>query len=290
MDPQSVVAAHGERHRLERVLAGSRRRRHHVAQHGANSVTGLEKALLIRAWLASVQHEYSFVLLIGDANPDYGEIPMVTVWPRHEYPPDNCGGFGLDCRSMETDYLYADLSGDWDLNGNGLYGETDLDEGPGGMDFEAELYVGRIPTYFENVVDLDQVLLHAIHYMNQTPDALPAMAVTAIFAEGETSLVNVPQARSKETDRISAMATELKKLGVKVEELPDGLIIHRSRPKPASLHGWVDHRIVMALSIAAMAIEGKCCIDTAEAVSVTFPRYVELMNQIGANINVEKGE
>ncbi|MDH4201557.1 MAG: 3-phosphoshikimate 1-carboxyvinyltransferase, partial [Phycisphaerae bacterium] len=61
--------------------------------------------------------------------------------------------------------------------------------------------------------------------MNRTPDALPAMAVTACFAEGTTRLVNVPQAREKETDRIACMAKELAKIGADVEELPDGLVI-----------------------------------------------------------------
>ncbi len=123
--------------------------------------------------------------------------------------------------------------------------------------------------------------------MNATPDALPAMAVTAAFAEGTTRLVNVLQARSKETDRIKCMAEELKKIGVDIEELPDGLIIRRSRPRPAKLHGWADHRIVMALSLAGLAIEGQTTIDTAEAISVTFPNYVELMKTIGANMELK---
>ena len=122
--------------------------------------------------------------------------------------------------------------------------------------------------------------------MNKTPDALPAMAVTAAFAEGTTKLLNVEQARSKETDRIKCMAQELKKLDIEVEELPDGLIIVGSKPKSAELHGWDDHRIVMALSLAGMNLDKKCIIDTAEAISVTFPDYVKLMKGIGANIEV----
>ena len=122
--------------------------------------------------------------------------------------------------------------------------------------------------------------------MNQTPDALPAMAVTAAFAEGQTRLVNVAQARGKETDRIKYMAEELKKMAVDVEELPDGLIINNSRPKSAKLNGRADHRIVMALSVAAMAIDGQCTIDTAEAISVTFPDYVKLMKQLGADMQL----
>ena len=137
--------------------------------------------------------------------------------------------------------------------------------------------------------------------MNSTPDALPAMAVTAAFAEGTTRLVNVAQARSKETDRINALACELKKMAVDVEELPDGLIIHgESRvtshePRVTGhgsratiyLHGFADHRIVMALSIAGLGIDGQCSVDTAEAMSVTFPDYVELMRSIGADMKVE---
>lgn len=122
--------------------------------------------------------------------------------------------------------------------------------------------------------------------MNKTPDALPALAVTAAFTEGSTKLLNVPQARSKETDRIKCMAEELKKMDVDVEELPDGLIIAGSRPRPAELHGWADHRIVMALSLAGLNLDGQCTVDTAQAISVTFPGYVELMKDIGANMEL----
>ncbi|HLB73685.1 MAG TPA: 3-phosphoshikimate 1-carboxyvinyltransferase, partial [Sedimentisphaerales bacterium] len=127
--------------------------------------------------------------------------------------------------------------------------------------------------------------------MNRTPDALPAMAVTAAFADGTTKLLNVPQARFKETDRIKCMAVELTKMAVNVEELPDGLIIHGTHNYLAPrftggllLHGWADHRIVMALAIAGLALEGQSTIDTAEAMSVTFPEFAILMQSLGANI------
>jgi len=123
--------------------------------------------------------------------------------------------------------------------------------------------------------------------MNETPDALPAMAVTAAFAAGTTKLINVAQARSKETDRIEAMAQELGKMGINVEELPDGLIINGGRPEPARLNGFSDHRIVMALAVAGMAVNGQCTIDTAEAMNVTFPNFVELMQGIGADMELQ---
>ena len=122
--------------------------------------------------------------------------------------------------------------------------------------------------------------------MNETPDALPAVAITAAFAKGTTRLLNVPQARKKETDRIKCMAEELKKMDVDVEELPDGLIVHGGKPRPAGLNGRSDHRIVMALSLAGLRLDGGCTIETAEAMNVTFPSYVDLMRSIGANMEV----
>jgi len=124
--------------------------------------------------------------------------------------------------------------------------------------------------------------------MNQTPDALPAMAVTGALAQGTTRLVNVPQARNKETDRISCMAEELSKLGAQVEELPDGLVIQHSTLKPARLDGRHDHRIVMALSLAGLALDEPCSIQTAQAMNVTFPNYVDLMTSLGADMELVK--
>jgi 3-phosphoshikimate 1-carboxyvinyltransferase len=147
--------------------------------------------------------------------------------------------------------------------------------------------MGADITIGNNSITVRQSQLKGVEIdMNATPDALPAMAVVGAFAEGQTRLVNVPQARAKETDRIKCMAEELKKLSVDTEELPDGLIIKHSKPKPAVLDGRGDHRIVMALSIAAMAMQGQCTIGTAEAMSVTFPQYAKLMQNLGANIQL----
>ena len=123
--------------------------------------------------------------------------------------------------------------------------------------------------------------------LNSTPDALPMMAVLACFAAGRTRLCNVPQARIKETDRISVMSAELKKMGAEIVEMPDGLLIEGSRLKGASLHGHGDHRVVMALAVAGLAASGETEIDTAEAVAVTFPQFAERMAKLGAKIEVE---
>ena len=120
--------------------------------------------------------------------------------------------------------------------------------------------------------------------MNATPDALPIMALAGCFAEGTTRLLNVPQARIKETDRIAVMAQELTKMGAKVEELEDGLVIHESVLSAAEVKGHHDHRIVMSLAIAGMMCDGETTVDTAEAASVTFPKFKEFMTKLGGSI------
>lgn len=122
--------------------------------------------------------------------------------------------------------------------------------------------------------------------MNSTPDALPAMAVAGCFAEGETRLVNVPQARMKETDRIKVMTSELSKMGADIEELPDGLVIRNSRLKGCRVSGYDDHRIVMALAVAGLNSEGETCIETAEAVNITLPAFSNMIRDCGGDIEL----
>ena len=117
--------------------------------------------------------------------------------------------------------------------------------------------------------------------INATPDALPAMAVTACFAEGETKLVNVAQARIKETDRIAVMAAELSKLGAEISELDDGLIINGgSTLTGCKVEGHGDHRIVMSLAIAGLKAEGTTTITDKEAVAITYPGFFDQLNRL----------
>jgi 3-phosphoshikimate 1-carboxyvinyltransferase len=125
--------------------------------------------------------------------------------------------------------------------------------------------------------------------LNNTPDALPALAVAGAFAEGETRLVNVPQARLKEVDRIAAMREELAKLRIEAEEIEDGLIVKGGAPQGAVVDSRGDHRIAMALAVAGLAAEGTTVVERAEAIDVTFPDFVELMQGLGAEIRADGG-
>jgi 3-phosphoshikimate 1-carboxyvinyltransferase len=116
--------------------------------------------------------------------------------------------------------------------------------------------------------------------MNAIPDALPGLAVVGCFASGTTRLQNVPQARLKETDRIAVMHEELSKMGADTEETEDGLIIRESNLRGAVVDGHNDHRIVMALAVAALGAEGETTITSAEAVSITFPSFFRSLREI----------
>ncbi|HUX13139.1 MAG TPA: 3-phosphoshikimate 1-carboxyvinyltransferase [Spirochaetia bacterium] len=116
--------------------------------------------------------------------------------------------------------------------------------------------------------------------LNSMPDALPALAATACYANHDTRLVNVPQARAKETDRIHIMAEELRKMGADIDEAEDGMTIHPSRLKGDFVNGNSDHRVVMALAIAGLGATGATIIDTAETAAVTFPTFFEDLRTI----------
>jgi hypothetical protein len=126
--------------------------------------TGQKRAINIRKWLkANYQDlDIEYVLLIGNPDPDdpsdrsdsIGDIPMMMCWPDiYEADPD------LD-NPVPTDYFYADLTGDWDADNDGFFGEYIHDA----VDFKPEVYVGRIPVYHEDYAALDNILNKIIFY------------------------------------------------------------------------------------------------------------------------------
>ncbi|MDY0745496.1 bifunctional 3-phosphoshikimate 1-carboxyvinyltransferase/cytidylate kinase [Paucibacter sp. R3-3] len=127
---------------------------------------------------------------------------------------------------------------------------------------------------------------------NHIPDAAMTLAVMALYADGPTTLTNIASWRVKETDRLSAMATELRKLGATVDEGPDWLRVQPLQDwKPASIHTYDDHRIAMCFSLAAfnglvtehpvpVRIEDPAC------VAKTFPEYFEtLFDTVSASVS-----
>lgn len=123
----------------------------------------------------------------------------------------------------------------------------------------------------------------------QTIDEFPILCVAAALAEGPTTITGAGELRVKESDRIAAMATELKKLGAAVEETEDGLIIHGlGGPKARRLRGTIctsygDHRVAMSIAIAGLTAEGNTTIQDADCIQTSFPGFesklLELLTQ-----------
>ncbi len=122
--------------------------------------------------------------------------------------------------------------------------------------------------------------------VGDTPDLLPTIATLGAVAKGDTVIENCEHVRYKETDRVSAMATELAKLGVSVTEEHDVLTIHGSESSlsGATVDGYHDHRIIMSLAVAGLVADGTTTVTGAEHVDVSFPHFFELISGIGADI------
>lgn len=116
--------------------------------------------------------------------------------------------------------------------------------------------------------------------MNEISDTMITLAAIAPFANGPTTITNVSHTRHQETDRIAAVAAELVRLGVTVEERADGLRITPGPVKPASIRTYGDHRIAMAFSLIGLRVPGIRILDPA-CVTKTMPGYFDLLRALG---------
>ena len=117
-----------------------------------------------------------------------------------------------------------------------------------------------------------------------TPDLLPPLAILVLKSSKPIELFNVKHARYKETDRIAILGRELQKLGVKVKEKEDGLILEApDTPKGAELNSENDHRLFMAFCIAGMFV-GDCTVTNPESVAISYPNFISDMNKVGGKI------
>jgi 3-phosphoshikimate 1-carboxyvinyltransferase len=124
--------------------------------------------------------------------------------------------------------------------------------------------------------------------INDCIDFLPILAVTAAFAQTPTRIRGAAIARKKESDRISSIAGELKKMGAKLNEHEDGLSIHPSKLSGASVYSHKDHRIAMSLAVAGLAVGKTEIFDTA-CIDKSFPKFPDIMARLGAKITSPLG-
>ncbi len=116
--------------------------------------------------------------------------------------------------------------------------------------------------------------------LNHIPDAAMTVAVTALFAKGKTTIRNIGNWRVKETDRLAAMAVELRKVGADVVEGPDYLVIDPpTEIQPAIIETYNDHRMAMSFSLASLGDAAITILDPG-CVSKTFPDYFDIFSAI----------
>ena len=116
-------------------------------------------------------------------------------------------------------------------------------------------------------------------------DEIPALAVVATQAHGETKIRGAGELRLKESDRLSGMTAELRKMGAQIEEHPDGLTIEGPTPLTGTrVHSHGDHRLAMALTVAGLLASGETIIADAEVIHESYPEFVTTLRSIGAEL------
>lgn len=113
-------------------------------------------------------------------------------------------------------------------------------------------------------------------------DELPVIAVLATQAEGKTIIKDAQDLRNKESDRIHAIVTELKKLGAEIEETTDGFVVHGKTQLlgDCEVETYHDHRLAMSLYVAGLICQQEICINGFEWVNISFPEFEKLFNNL----------
>jgi len=112
-------------------------------------------------------------------------------------------------------------------------------------------------------------------------DEIPALAVAAAVAEGETVISDASELKVKESDRIAALAGQLRKLGAQIEETEEGMIIQGGADlKGAALDSCGDHRLAMALAVAGLVAEGETSVSGAEVINISFPGFMQSLRSL----------
>lgn len=112
-------------------------------------------------------------------------------------------------------------------------------------------------------------------------DEIPVLTVLATQARGQTVITGATELRLKESDRLSAMRAELTKMGARIQETPDGLVIDGPTPlKGAVVQSHGDHRLAMSLAVAALSADGPTTIEDVDCVATSFPGFWPLLESI----------
>jgi len=108
--------------------------------------------------------------------------------------------------------------------------------------------------------------------------------VIGCFAEGKTEITGGAISRLKECDRIKSIVSELKKMGAKIVETEDGLIVEQSELHGAATESYADHRMAMSLTVAGLGAKGETVVTGTQMIAKSFPGFFDQLKKLGANI------
>lgn len=172
-----------------------------------------------------------------------------------------------------------------------------------GDNLTVEIRIGDLPQGDEKIIDILEMLGVVVTLnettitvkspeklkggkfdLKNTPDLLPPLAILALKTSKPIEIFNVKHARYKETDRIAILSRELQKLGVKVKEKEDGMILEApDKSQGAELNSENDHRLFMAFCIAGMFV-GDSIVSNPESIEISYPNFISDMNNVGGKI------
>lgn len=130
----------------------------------------------------------------------------------------------------------------------------------------------------------------ADHLVPIAIDEFPIIMIAAALAEGETLLRNAAELRVKESDRITAMCTGLRELGIEVDELEDGMRVYGGRLNGGTVDSFDDHRIAMSFAIAGLQASAPVTIQRCDNVNTSFPGFRDCINALGGQIEAGDGQ
>jgi 3-phosphoshikimate 1-carboxyvinyltransferase len=121
-------------------------------------------------------------------------------------------------------------------------------------------------------------------------DEFPIFGVAAAYARNGSMVSQASELRYKESDRIASLREEFSKLGVGLEETPDGFNVCGGEGVGGGRvdsHG--DHRLAMSLVVAGLAAQSEVCVETAEVIDESYPEFVQVLGSLGAHISTTQG-
>jgi len=142
------------------------------------------------------------------------------------------------------------------------------------VDFELR---GDVEFLYSNLGPISPKAIDMPHYI----DEIPILAVAASLAEGDSYFEGVSELRTKESDRVHAIVSNLRKMGVLVDDLKDGFVVHgKSSLRGCPITTFGDHRIAMAFSIASLLCRESCLLDDNKCVDISFPQFYKTVKSL----------